>query len=90
VGLSVGVVLASAERGVPFQDLGLAGAVIETGEEPRTGDHADVVLRHPLVEEEIRLPAVVSWVTPTGLGVEFVRLDERSRRAVAALARTFW
>jgi hypothetical protein len=90
VRLPVGVVLGSSECGALAKDLGLEGAFIETFDEPDVGDLAEVVVRHPIVDRELRLPAVVRWVTANGFGVEFVRLDDRARRAVEALARTFW
>jgi hypothetical protein len=90
VRLPVGVVLGSSECGALAKDLGLEGAFIETLDEPDVGDPAEIVVRHPIVERELRLSAVVRWVTANGFGVEFVRLDDRARRSVEALARTFW
>jgi hypothetical protein len=90
VRLPVGVVLGGKENGALAKDFGPEGAFIESIDAPERGNRVEIVVRYPLVERELRLSAVVGWVTSSGFGVQFVRLDEGEQRAVAALAEAFW
>jgi hypothetical protein len=89
VRLPVAIALRGIEAGALAKDLGVEGAFIESFDEPRRGDRLEVILRHPIVEQELRLSAVVRWLSASGFGVEFVDVCERGRRAVAALAQAF-
>jgi hypothetical protein len=76
-------------QGARFQgrtlDLGLGGAFIETLLGPDFGAHVCITLRLPAVDGELRLPAVVRWRKPGGIGVHFLELGAVETYAVTSL-----
>ncbi len=66
-------------------DLGVGGAFIETSLEPDFEARVDITLQLPAVVGEVRLPAVVRWRKPGGIGVHFLELGAVDTYAVTSL-----
>jgi hypothetical protein len=77
------------ETGALAKNLDLAGAFIESIDEPKCGARVEIVLRYPIVEQELHLAAVVRVVTETGFCVQFNQLGVRETRAIEALIKAF-
>ncbi|HEU4410118.1 MAG TPA: PilZ domain-containing protein [Polyangiaceae bacterium] len=66
------------------RDLSIGGMFIEAPASFRFGTSLRVELALPLVGV-VALPAVVRWVTPEGIGVQFGLLGARETHAITAL-----
>ena len=76
-------------QGARFQgttlDLGVGGAFIETLLEPDFEASVGITLQLPAVVGELRLPAVVRWRKPGGIGVHFLELGAVETYALTSL-----
>jgi hypothetical protein len=78
-------------RGERFEgttlNLGIGGAFIETLLQPNFEAQVEIILHPPTVVGELRLPAVVRWRKPGGIGVHFLSLGAVETHAVTSLMR---
>jgi hypothetical protein len=87
--LPVRILLGAVEIEASTRDVGIAGAFIESGEEPEYGARVEIVLLPPAVQAELRLTGVVRWVTAAGFGLQFDSLGARETIALSSLVVAF-
>ncbi len=68
-------------------DVSLGGMFIQTTEPLAFSSELVVHLRVPRQRGPLALPAVVRWVGPTGMGVQFGLLGARETHAITELTR---
>jgi Tfp pilus assembly protein PilZ len=76
----------SAVRG-SITDLSIGGAFIECEEPIPFGTELSITVRLPGGREDSRIPAVVRWVRPGGVGVQFGLLGARETHLLTDLLR---
>ena len=69
------------------KDISLGGMYVECKEILAFGTELTIVVRLPGSTEESRLPAVVRWSKPGGVGVQFGLMGARETHAIAQLLR---
>ncbi len=69
------------------KDLSLGGMFIECGDALPFGTKLTIVGRIPGMPADSRLPAVVRWSKPGGIGVQFAPMGARETHAITRLMR---
>ena len=69
------------------RDISLGGMFIETTERPTFGTTLEVKGVLPGTVGEVRLPGIVRWTGPDGIGVQFGLLGARETHAIAKVIR---
>jgi Tfp pilus assembly protein PilZ len=69
------------------KDISIGGMFIETEETPSFGTRVTVVTRLPGLDAEVRLPGVVRWSKPDGIGIQFGLLGARETHAITLLLK---
>ena len=69
-------------------DLGLGGMFVKASETLPYATEVSILFSRSEIGIELRLPAVVRWVTPQGFGLQFGRLGARETRALVLLLTT--
>ncbi len=68
-------------------DISLGGMFIETSEPAAFGAEVVIQVRVPGQPSTFSLPAVVRWVRPGGMGVQFRMLGARETHTITELVR---
>ena len=69
------------------KDISLGGMYVECKEILAFGTELTIVTRLPGTAQESRLPAIVRWSKPGGIGVQFGLLGARETHAITQLMR---
>jgi Tfp pilus assembly protein PilZ len=79
------------KNGSPFvgvaKDISIGGMFVEAAEQPPFGTEVTIVARLPGMKNEARLPGVIRWSKPGGLGVQFGLLGARETHAISELMK---
>ena len=67
------------------RDVSIGGMFIETTTVAPYGANVRLFLRLPGLKDEAVVDAIVRWVKPTGMGVQFQRMGARETHALALL-----
>jgi Tfp pilus assembly protein PilZ len=75
----------------PFQglskDISIGGMFIESTEILPFASEITIRVQLPGTKAELRLPAIVRWMKPTGFGVQFGALGARETHAISQLLK---
>jgi len=69
------------------KDISVGGMFIETDVTPAFGAEVVVFVTLPSDPKELRLPGVVRWTRPTGMGVQFGLLGARETYAITEIVK---
>ena len=67
------------------RDISIGGVFIEAAESLPFGSEITIIARLPGTKADSRLPGVVRWSKPGGLGVQFGLLGARETHAISVL-----
>lgn len=67
------------------QNISLGGLFIETDAPAPFGAEVVVRMRLPSMKTEVELPAIVRWVSPTGMGLQLGLMGARETHALTEL-----
>ena len=70
------------------KDLSLGGMFVETTESLPFNTQLTIVVRIPGMDVHSRIPGVVRWAKPNGIGVQFGMLGARETHAMTKLMRS--
>jgi len=77
--------------GSPFagvvKDISIGGMFVEAAEQPPFGTEVTIIARLPGMKSDSRLPGVVRWSKPGGLGIQFGLLGARETHAISELMK---
>ena len=69
------------------RDISIGGMFVEAAEQVPFGTDITIVLRLPGLKADSRLPGVVRWSKPGGLGVQFGLLGARETHAISEMMK---
>lgn len=70
------------------KDISVGGMFIESEASVSFGTQVSIVLRLPNAKADLRLPAVIRWLSPGGFGVQFGLLGARETHALSELFKS--
>lgn len=77
--------------GAPFsgfaKDISIGGIFVEAAQNLAFGTEITIVARFPGTKVDSRLPGVVRWSKPGGLGIQFGLLGARETHAISELMK---
>jgi hypothetical protein len=88
ISLTVRVEGPGAEIAAEAIDLGLGGMFVKASETFPYAAEVSILFDRSEIGIELRLPAIVRWVTAHGFGMQFGRLGARETRALVLLLTT--